>query len=286
MTRGKRGQPAARARRRSGLALMEGHAPSVVIACLNAIRVNDASALAEMVPSDIRVDDRRVASNRRFDDGGSLIDTLAQWGAAEAFDIALLAHRGTSHALVRLNLALQGGTVGYVVMARCARGQIRDLTIFDPAEVDVASWEMAHRWADDQPAAEAGVIRVSADWLLALCRRDFDKVRSLTSPDVTLRDHRLDLAAVSGPDETMSLFKAVCDNPERIVDLPTEAVGFNSAGILCWRNQATPTQLEDIDEELGLVVCRDGLVAGLELFDADQIERACARLEAVGLGGA
>ena len=59
---------------------MDDHGPSAVIACLNAIRVNDPEAVAAAVPPNVPVEDFRAASNRRFDDGRTLVETLARWG--------------------------------------------------------------------------------------------------------------------------------------------------------------------------------------------------------------
>ncbi len=273
-------------RQSGGLDLIDGHAPSAIIAALNAMSVNDGAALAAVVALDMRVDDRRTASNRRFDDGRSLVDALAIWGGDRAFDCALLAHRGDGHALVRLNLPLRERTADCVVLSRCADGQVKELTVFDPEDLGIASYEMALRWADEEPEAQAQVIRDGAEWLLALSRGDIARVEALTDPALVLRDHRLDLAAVLEAEKAMSLLRAVCEERGTTsIDLATEAVGVNASAILVWRSQASATRLDEIDEELALMACPDGRVTLLELFDADQLERAVQRLDALGRAG-
>lgn len=271
-----------RARRDGGLALIEHHAPSTVIACLNAIRVNDREGVAATVPADVPVDDRRAGSNHRFDDGRTLVEALAEWGSGRVFDLALLAHRGDAHALVGLNLALREQDLSCLILASCRDDQVEHLTIFDPTDLGEAMYELGECWAAEQPPARAAVVRIGGSWVRAVLARDFETVDQLLAADFQIHDHRLstmqDLDAGAG----MDLLHAVLTDDDELMDLVTEIVGLNDTAILGWRTQATAGRLDEVDEELALLAVLGGEVAALEFFESSQLELAIRRLDEFG----
>lgn len=271
-----------RARRGGGLALIEHHAPSTVIACLNAIRVNDQEAVAATVPADVPVDDRRADSNHRFDDGRTLVETLAQWGTERLFELSLLAHRGDAHALVGLSLALQEGDMFCLILANCRGDQVEHLTIFDPAELPEAMSELGECWASELPAAQATVVRVGSRWLQALLTRRFDVVDELLSSEFEIHDHRSSTLQDLDTGAANDLLQAVMTDDDELMDLVTEIVGVNDRAILGWRTQTTAGRLDEVDEELALMSVHDGEVTSLEFFEAAQLDLALRRLEELG----
>lgn len=280
------GQPnegrADRARRGGGLALIEHHAPSTVIACLNAIRVNDREAVAATVPADVPVDDRRANSNHRFDDGRTLVETLAEWGTERLFELTLLAHRGDAHALVGLSLALQEGDMFCLILASCRGDKVEHLTIFDPEGLPEAMHELGECWAAEVPAAQAPVVRVGGRWLRALLTRDFELVDELMSSDFEIHDHRSSTLQDLDTGAANDLLQAVMTDDDELMDLVTEIVGINDRAVLGWRTQTTAGRLDEVDEELALMSVVEGEVTSLEFFEASQLELATKRLEELG----
>lgn len=253
-----------------------------MIACLNAIRVNDREAVAATVPADVPVDDRRAGSNHRFDDGRTLVEALAEWGSERLFELSLLAYRGEAHALVGLRLALQDGDTACLILASCRGDKVEHLTIFDPEDLGEAMFELGECWAAERTPAEASVIRTGGRWVRALLARDFETVDQLLAADFEIHDHRLstlqDLDAGAGAD----FLQAVLTDDDELMDLVTEIAGINDKAILGWRTQATAGRLDEFDEELALLAVLDGEVAALEFFESSQFELAMRRLDEFG----
>ena len=268
----------ARVRSDGGLALLDDHGPSTVIACLNAIRVNDGDAIAALVPHDVPVEDHRAQSNHRFDDGRTLVATLARWGAELPFDLSLLARRGADHALVRLHLALESGTVGCLIGATCDGNRVRHLAVYDLADLGRATYDITMRWAGECSPAEADMLRVSTGWLRAILERDVDTWRCLTADDFVVDDHRPDTAGRHDPATTRALFHALMCDDDEVSDLLTEVVAHHQTASLSWRTQITPGRLGEMDEELVLAVVTDGRMSALELYEAEHLDRALQRL--------
>ena len=253
-----------------------------MIACLNAIRVNDQDAVAATVPADVLVDDRRANSNHRFDDGRSLVETLATWGTERLFDLSLLAHRGDAHALVGLSVALQEGDLECLILASCRGDQVEHLTIFDPGDLNEAMRELGECWASELPAPKANVIRVGAAWLHALLSRDFETVDGLLATDFEIHDHRSSTMQDLDAGAANDLLQTVLTDDDELMDLVTEIAGVNDKAVLGWRTQATAGRLDEVDEELALLGVVDGEVSVLEFFEAAQLDLAIRRLDDLG----
>ncbi len=268
-----------RVRSASGLALRDGHGPSAVIECLNAIRVNDGGAIAALVPPDVPVHDHRVDSDHRFHDGRSLVATLARWGTELPFDLTLLAHRGTDHALVRLDLALEAGTLACLIGATCDHGSVRRLAVYDLDDLASATRDISLAWAEECSPVEAQMIEVSTQWLCAILERDFASWAELTGDDFVIDDHRPGTVCCHDPAASIELLSAVLSDDDEVSDLLTEVVGINANASLSWRTQITPGRLGEVDEELALAAVSEGKVVRLELYEAHQLDRALRRLD-------
>ena len=259
---------------------MDDHGPSAVIACLNAIRVNDPEAVAAAVPPNVPVEDFRAASNRRFDDGRTLVETLARWGTELSFDVSLLAHRGESHALVRLNLPLQEGLLGCLVLATCSADQVRQMAVYDLDDLGAAMQELGRRWAAELRSDQAEVVRVCAALLRASVDRDFETMQALMADGLVFNDHRSSAQSAVGP--AAEMFESVLVDEHDVVDLPTEVVDVSGRGVLTWTAPVSPSAIDHLDEELVLLGVRHGTVHTVEFFGADQLESARQRWEALG----
>lgn len=264
---------------RAGLALLEGHGPSAVIACLNAIRVNDPDAVSVAVPPNVPVEDHRAGSNRRFDDGRTLVETLARWGAEVAFDVSLLAHRGDSHALVRLNLPLQEGVMGCLVLATCSDDQVQKMAVYDLEDLGAAMQQLSRRWAAELPSDQAEVVQVCAALLRASVDRDFDSMHAILSDELAFTDGRVTAEPLLAP--AAEMFESVLGDEDDVVDLPTEVAAVSGRGVLAWTAPVLPSHIDHLDEDLVLLEVEAGRVRAIEFFPAHELETARRRLEAL-----
>ena len=263
------------ARGRAGLALLDDHGPSAVIACLNAIRVNDPAAVAAAVPPAVPVEDYRADSNHRFHDGRTLVETLARWGTELAFDLSLLAYRGDAHALVRVNLPLQDGLLGCLVLATCSADQVQELAVYDLDDLGVAMRELGHRWAAELPRDQAEVVGVCADLLWSAVGGDFETMRTILADDLASTDHRSSAQPSLGP--AADMIESIRTDEGDVIDLPTRVEAVSGAGLLAWTSPVSPTAIDHLDEELVLLEVAGGQVTAIEFFDAGQLEHARRR---------
>lgn len=266
----------------AGLALLADHGPSAVIGRLNAVQVTDQAAVAAVVPPDTPVEDRRTGADRGSVDGQELVDALGRCGADAAFDISLLAHRGESHALVRLHVPLQHGLLSLLVLARCSTDQVEQLSLYDVDDLGTAMVDLGRRWAADLPPGPAEVVEVCSEFVQRLVDRDVEAIGALLAPGLVYRDHRSSAAAVAPAAEMIEL---VLGDERDVVDLATEVVEVSERGLLVWTAPVSTSDLDHLDEELVFVEVHDGRLVALEFFGADQLDFARRRwrgAEAVG----
>lgn len=272
----------------TGVPRMENLAARVNENYLQSIRARDFDATARLLTEDIVWDDRRPGLKAHMAGRDTFVDNLRAILAVGAERVACdaVAIRGDLLALVSVVIdASSDGSFSVEalgIVEVTPGGLIAGNVMFAPEDLSAALTELDERFLAGEGAPYAEVLRAQRVFLQSFNTGDWEGMRASMTDDVALVDHRpASLGEMTGPDAVVSTQQAM---KELGPDLVMRAVSHADLSSSCSLGIAavagnlpdgTPVELPFI----GLVACRAGLLANLEIYPVEALEAARSRFK-------
>ena len=253
-----------------------------------ALADGDRAAVNEMYAEDVVFEDRRRGLGSRIEGRDAVLDQVRLVNpATTGMRSTVVATRGSRLALLSGTVSTTGGfEVDLLLLHELdASGRQVYNGLFDPDDLDAALAELEDRYAANEGAPYADVLRLSSKQREALRTGDFETYRALMDDDIVLVDNRpASLGEVRGREEVVRVVRALAPlvggvRPRAPV---IHAIAADRTLLLAAATGISEHGGEVEMSHLRLQQWRDGRVVRIEMFPVDDLDRARARFEALG----
>jgi DNA-binding SARP family transcriptional activator/tetratricopeptide (TPR) repeat protein len=249
-------------------------------------RTRDWEAIRSSYADDYVQDDRRSVVSMPLNHEQSLAGARMIFDGGGWLDRKTIATRGRSLAVgvSTLHIPAHGAIASVLMVTRTDDAGRQQLTIlFDADDIDGATAELDRLFLEGEGAAHADVLDLVTSFVGALCRGDVKAAAASADPDFVVRDHRL---FASPPQSTAEWVPSLQDSLDRLDDggrVRLEHVLRLSEHGCVFSYVHEGAVSDGVGFEVRVLMAlrvRDGHFASLDTYDEDDVEAACAALDA------
>jgi len=251
-------------------------------------RTRDWEAIENSYAEDWKQDDRRSVVSMPLNHEQSMAGARMIFDGGGWLDRKTIATRGRSLAagISTLHIPAHGVITAVLMVTRTDDAGRQQLTIlYDVDDVDPALAELDRLYQEGEGAAHADAFALAMSFVGALGRGDVAAAAALAEPDFVVRDHRL---VAAPPQSTAEWVRSLQDSIDRLDDggrVRLEHVLRLSEHGCVFSYVHEGAVSGGVGFEVRVVIAlrvRDGRLVSLDSYDEDDVDAACAALDAPG----